>query len=72
MLLFMKESIRYKKIYTYLLKKKYRNDKLEVDELTYLQGVGRNRLKRREVRTLYIKVKGRREIRMSPVLLGWI
>lgn len=54
-------------------KKKYRNDKLEVNELTYLQGVGRrNRVKRREVRTLYIKVIGRREIRMSPVLLGWI
>ena len=49
----------------------YRNDKLEVDELTVLQGVGRNTVKRREVRTLYIKIKGRKEFRMSPVLLGW-
>lgn len=53
-------------------KKEYRNDKLEVGELTVLQGVGRNTVKRREVRTLYIKVKGRKEFRMSPVLLGWI
>lgn len=42
--------------FAHLCKKKYRNDKAEMNELTYLKGVGRSRVKRREARALYFRV----------------
>lgn len=35
---------------------KHRNDQAEMNELAYLKGMGRNRVKRREVRALYTRV----------------
>lgn len=34
----------------------HRNDKAEMNKLVYLKGMGRNRVKRREVRALYTRV----------------